>query len=74
MLVGRIRRDLHESGRNCLQYLKKGWNRTEGRGGDTKILKNPWVKGWVPEKGGGLEPPYELLRKIDHMYKKVCKN
>ena len=28
---------MRESGENCLKYLKKGWNRKEGR--ETKILK-----------------------------------
>ena len=32
-LVGRIRavRGLHEGGRNCIKYFKKGWNRKEGK-------------------------------------------
>ena len=28
---------MHEGGGNCLKYLKRGWNRTEQGGGDTKI-------------------------------------
>ena len=39
---------LREGGGNCLKYLKRGWNRKEGRG--SKDLK----------KVGGLETPYEL--------------
>ena len=39
------RRGLHEGGGNCLKYLKRGWNRKDGRG--NKDLKE-----------GGLEPPY----------------
>ena len=27
----------HEGGRSCLKYLKRGWNRKEGR--ETKISK-----------------------------------
>ena len=39
-LVGRIkgRRELHQGGRNCVKYLKRGWNRKEGRG-NKKFLK-----------------------------------
>ena len=55
------RRDLHEDGGNCLKYLKRGWNRKEGRG-NTKILRKA---GRAGSRGGylkkrGLEPPYEL--------------
>ena len=55
MLVGRIRRDLHEGGRNCLKYLKKGWNRTEGRG--HKDFKNPQGQGVGALKRGGAGTP-----------------
>ena len=33
---------------------------------DTKVLKKggaSWTKGWVPLKGGVVEPPYELCLK-----------
>ena len=47
-----------EGGSNCLKYLKRGWNRKEGRG--NKDLKKrgeaSWVKGWVPKKGGAGTP------------------
>ena len=56
---------LREGGENCLKYIKRGWNRKEERG--NKDLKKgggrgggaSWVKGWVPRKRGGLEPPYK---------------
>ena len=43
---------------NCLKYLKRGWNRKEGR--ENKYFKKGGgassVKGWIRELG----PPYEL--------------
>ena len=49
-----------EGGGNCLKYLKRGWNRTEGRG--HKDLKKKgggasWVSRVVCLKKGKLEPP-----------------
>ena len=32
MVQEQHRGDLHEDEWNCLKYLKRGWNRTEGRG------------------------------------------
>ena len=33
---------------NCLKYLKRGWNKKEGRGNkDFKKEGAGWVKGWV---------------------------
>ena len=42
-------------------YLKRGWNRKEGRG--HKNFKNrgaSWVRSGCLKKGEGLEPPYKL--------------
>ena len=55
---------MREGERNCLKYLKRGWNRTEGRG-----HKDYKKEGQIGSKGGclkkvegeGLEPPYKLL-------------
>ena len=47
-----------EDGRNCLKYLKRVWNRKQGRGNkDFKKGGASWVKGCVPEKGGGGSNP-----------------
>ena len=47
---------LREGGGNCLKYLKRGWNRTEGRG--NKDLKKGGKLGqWVGAlKRGGWKP------------------
>ena len=49
-----------ERGGNCLKYLKRGWNRKEGKG--NKDFKKGGKAG--PRGGclikGELEPPYEL--------------
>ena len=47
------RRDLREGGGNCLKYLGRGWNRTDGRG--HKYFKKGGGASWVKEC-----PPYEL--------------
>ena len=39
------RKGYHEDGGNCLKYLKREWNKKEGRG--NKDFKKG-VKGWVP--------------------------
>ena len=49
-----------EGGGNCLKYLKRGWNRKEG-----KINKDFKKEGQAGPRGGcfkkgGLEPPYKL--------------
>ena len=41
---------MREGGGNCLKYLKKGWNRKEGR--ETKILK---VGGKLGQEVGALK-------------------
>ena len=50
---------MHEGGRNCLKYLKRGG--TEKNGGDTKILKRGWASG---SRNGCLKKegwnPYKL--------------
>ena len=53
-------RGLHEGGGNSLKYLKRGWNRKEGRG--NKLFKKGGQAGSRGGclKNGGLEPPYEL--------------
>ena len=45
-------------GRNCLKYLKRRWNRTEGRG--HKDFKKGWQAGQevgAIKRGGGWNPP-----------------
>ena len=55
------RKGLCEGGGDCLKYLKREWNRKDGR--KTKILKRGGqarsMSGCL--KKGELEPPYELL-------------
>ena len=54
---------MHEGGGNCLKYLKRGWNRKEGRGSkDFKKGGQGGAKGGCLKKGV-LEPPYELCHK-----------
>ena len=51
---------LREGGGNCQKYLKRRWNRKEGRG--NKDFENgvKLGEGEGALKRGGLEPPYEL--------------
>ena len=42
------RRGFREGGENCLEYLKRGWNRKEWRRNkDFKKEGESWDKGWV---------------------------
>ena len=51
---------MHEVGGNCLKYLKRGWNRKEGRGNkDFKKGRKAASRGECLKKRG-LEPPYKL--------------
>ena len=45
---------------NCLKYLKRGWNRTEGRGHKDFKKGKIGSRGGCLKKGGSLEPPYKL--------------
>ena len=47
---------------NCLKYLKKGWNRKEGKVNKDfkKGGKLDQGVGALKRGGGELEPPYEL--------------
>ena len=50
-----------QGGENYLEYLKRGWNRKQGRG--NKDLKKGGKLGQgvcALKEGGGLKPPYEL--------------
>ena len=55
---------MHEGGGNCIKYLKRGWNRNEGRGNkDFKKRGGKLGHGVSALKRGergGLEPPYKL--------------
>ena len=52
---------MHEGEGNCLEYLKRGWNRTEGTGHkDFKKRRNKLYQAVGALKKGGLEPPYEI--------------
>ena len=59
---------LREGGGNCQKYLKRRWNRKEGRG--NKDFENgvKLGEGVGALKRGGLEPPYELWRSIHGCY------
>ena len=50
-------------GGNCIKYLKRGWNKKEGR--ETKILKRGCKQGQQVGalKEGGLEPPTMVFNK-----------
>ena len=52
---------MREGGGNCVKYLKRGWNRKEGRG-NKDFKKRGGQAGSRGEclKKGGLEPPYKL--------------
>ena len=55
---------MRDGGGNCLKYLKRGWNRAEGRGHKDfkKGGKLGQGVGILKGGGGGLEPPnYGLL-------------
>ena len=56
------RRALHDDEGNWLKYLKRGWNRTKGRGHkDFKKKGRAGSRGRCLKKGGGgQEPPYKL--------------
>ena len=63
-------RGLCKGRENCLKYLKRGWNRKEGRGNkDFKKGGQAGSRGGCLKKGG-LEPPYELCDRA----KKVNQN
>ena len=48
---------------NCLKYLKRGWNRKEGKGyKDFKKGGGKLSQGVGALKRGRLEPPYELWK------------
>ena len=65
------RRGLREGGGNCIKYLKRGWNRKEGRG-NKKLKKEGGDKlgQGVGTLKRGLEPPYELCTSV--AYKKTA--
>ena len=55
------RMGLREGRGNCLKYLKRGWNRKEGRRNkDFEKGKGELGQGVGALKKGGLEPLYEL--------------
>ena len=58
-MVGIGRRDLGESGGNCLKYLKREWNRKEGRG-HKDFKKGGKLGQEVGALKGVLETPYKL--------------
>ena len=62
-----------EGGGNCLKYLKRGWNRKEGKGHkDFKKGGGGKLGQWVGAlKRGWLEPPYELFHVFLGFYCKV---
>ena len=53
---------LRESGGNCLKYLKRGWNRKEGRG--NKDFKKGGG-GWIPLRNYGLSDDTGQLEKMN---------
>ena len=57
------RRWLREGGENCLKYLKKGWNRKEGRG-NKDFKKGGKLGQGVGALERGLKLPYKLCYPI----------
>ena len=51
---------LREGGRNCLKYVKTGWDRKQGSRNKNLNKRGParLRSGWLKKEG--LEPPYEL--------------
>ena len=48
---------LRESGGNCLKYLKRGWDRKDGRGNkDFKKGASAGSRSWCLKKGGDWSP------------------
>ena len=53
---------MHEGGRNCLKYLKRGWNRKEGRRNkDFKTGEPAESRGGWLKMGAGAETPLQTL-------------
>ena len=50
---------MREGGGNCVKYLKRGWNRKEGRG-NKDFKKGDKLGQGVGALKRGLEPGYEL--------------
>ena len=46
-LVGLGREGLCEGGGNCLKYLKRGWNRKDGKGNNDLKKGGKLGQGWV---------------------------
>ena len=61
---------MREGGENCVKYLRRGWNRKEGRG--NKDFKKGGGGGKLGRGVGvlkrGLEPPYKLWLDIQGPY------
>ena len=55
-------RGLREGGGNCLKYLKRGWNRKEGRGNKYFKKEDNLGQGVGALKRMGAEPPYKLCK------------
>ena len=64
---------MREGGESCLKYLKREWNRTEGRGHKDFIKGGQAGSRGGCLKKGGLEPPYELCIYI-YIYIYMSKN
>ena len=60
---------MHEGRGNCLKYLERGWNRTEGRGHkDFKKEGQAGSRGGYLKKGGSWNPlrNYGCIEEIRH--------
>ena len=55
--------DLCEGGGNCLKYLKRGWNRKEGKGHKDlkKVGGQVGSRGRCLKKGGNLQENTSML-------------
>ena len=49
-------------GGDCLKYLKKGWNRREGRGNKDFKMRGKLDQGMGALNKGKLELPYKLCK------------
>ena len=48
MVVGLGQKGVARVRRDCLKYLKRGWNRKEGKKNKDFKKGASWTKGWVP--------------------------
>ena len=63
-----------EGGGNSPKYIKRGWNRKEGRGHKDFKKGGQAGSGGGCLKKGGLEPPYKLCNSVREYHQSVLSN